>query len=247
MATIAVNGTKKRKKRRLKKKYKIRFTIFALILISALILYFPAKKRLESTLHPAPIGTVKVDWYKDLNQSHLKHAKANGIQPFSTNQQLEEEVPQMMKEDKLVKISDNRYYRICPLTHSHPYLTPAAKDFLEELGKRFSAKLKEHQLPHYYYQISSLLRTDENQKPLMGSNGNASPNTSHRYATTFDIPYFTLIKRTLLWKEAEVTDGRATKLLSETIGELRKEGLCVVVTERKERCFHITVTGNNKS
>ena len=232
----------KKKKRRLKKKYKIRLIVFALVTISAIILYFPARAKIESMLHPAPIGTVKVDRYRDLNLLHLKHAKTHGIKPFKTNQQLKDEVPMLIKEDKLVKISDNQYYRICPLTHSHPYLTPAAKDFLDELGKRFSEKLEEKELPHYYYQISSLLRTDENQKNLRGSNGNASANTSHRYATTFDIPYFTVVKRTLLWNEAEVTDGRATKLLSETIGEMRKEGRCVVVTERNERCFHITVT-----
>jgi len=31
------------------------------------------------------------------------------------------------------------------------------------------------------------------------------------------------------------------KLLSETIGGLRDEGRCLVGTEKKERCFHITV------
>jgi hypothetical protein len=61
------------------------------------------------------------------------------------------------------------------------------------------------------------------------------------YGTTFDIPYFTLVKRTLLWYEAEVIDGNASKLLSDAIGEMRKEGRCVAVTEKNERCFHITV------
>lgn len=242
MEAKVVSGVTKKRKRRLKKKYKIRFAVLAFVAISALIIYFPARKKIESMKHPAPIGTVKVDWYKDLNLLHLKHAQANGIKPFKSNQQLKTELPELIKEGKLKEISDNSYYRICPLTHSHPYLTPAAKDFLKELGKRFSDKLEEHELPHYYYQISSLLRTDENQKSLRGSNGNATANTSHRYATTFDIPYFTVVKRTFLWNEAEVTDARATKLLSETIGELRKEGRCVVVTERNERCFHITVT-----
>ena len=232
----------KRKKRRLKKKYKIRLIVLAVIAIAALVLYFPVKKKVNEMLHPAPIGTVKVDWYKDLNQKHLKYAQQNGIARFKTNEELEAGVPELLKTGKLEHISDNGYYRICPLTHSHPYLTPSAKNFLEELGKRFSQKLDEHDLPHYYYQVSSLLRTTENQKKLSRSNGNASPNTSHLYATTFDIPYFTVVKRTLLWKEAEVTDGRASKLLSEAIGELRKEGRCVVVTERNERCFHITVT-----
>jgi hypothetical protein len=227
---------------KLKKKYKIRLILLAMIGIVSIIAYFPLKRKLDAKLHPAPIGTVKVDWYKDLNLIHLKHAKQNGIKPFDDNTQLKKEVPALLKSGKLVKITDNKYYRICPLTHSHPYLTPSAKKFLDDLGERFSEKLAEKDLPEYYFQISSLLRTDESQKSLRKSNGNATSNSSHRYGTTFDIPYATVVKPTLLWNEAEVTDGRAAKLLSEAIGELRKEGRCVVVTERKERCFHITVT-----
>jgi len=91
MTTNAGNRTTKKKRRKLKKKYKIRFAVFALVVLSALVLYFPAKKKVESMLHPEPIGTVKVDWYKDLNLLHLKHAKTNGINPFKTNQQLKDE------------------------------------------------------------------------------------------------------------------------------------------------------------
>ena len=231
----------KRRKRKLKKKVKIRLILFAMMALSATILYFPVKNKIESVLHPDPIGTVAVDRYRDFNAVHLKHAKKSGVAPFKTNKDFENGVAALVKEDKLVEISDNKYYRICNLTHSHPYLTLAAEQFLEDLGKRFQEKLDENELPEYYFQISSLLRTKENQKRLSRSNGNASANSSHMYGTTFDIPYFTLVKRTLLWEEAEVTDGRASKLLSEAIGELRKEGRCVVVTERNETCFHITV------
>ena len=153
-----------------------------------------------------------------------------------------EEIPTLIRQKKLVKISDNRFYRVCALTHSHPYLTPGAKKLLKDLGKKFREKLNEKDMPAYYFQISSLIRTKENQKDLSRGNGNASSNTSHLYGTTFDIPYFTVVKRTLFWTEAEVTDGDASKLLSEAIGELREEGRCVVVTEKNERCFHITVT-----
>ena len=38
-----------------------------------------------------------------------------------------------------------------------------------------------------------------------------------------------------------MNDAAAIRLLSETIGELRKEKKLVVVTEKKEACFHITV------
>lgn len=237
-----IQNIKKRKRRKLKKKVKIKGTIFLLLIAVSIILYFPTKKKINNILHPGPIGTVKVDWYKDLNPIHLKHAKSNGISSFKTNEAFQEGIKNFLKENKLVEISDNKYYRVCHLTHSHAFLTPAAKEFLTELGKRFNKKLEEKNKPHYYFQISSLLRTIENQKDLSRGNGNASPNSSHYYGTTFDIPYFTVVKRTLFWNETEISDGDASKLLSEVIGEMRKEKLCVVVTEKNERCFHITVT-----
>ncbi len=239
--TVSYIRPAKPRKRKLKKKVKVQLTIFLTVIISFFILYFPIKSKIETILHPAPVGTVSVDRYRDFNAVHLKFAKKGGVAPFKTNNDFENGVGILVKEDKLVEISDNKYYRICKLTHSHPYLTPDAEQFLDDLGKCFQEKLDENDLPEYYFQISSLLRTKENQSRLSRSNGNATSNSSHMYGTTFDIPYFTLVKRTLLWEEAEVTDGRASKLLSEAIGELRKEGRCVVVTERNETCFHITV------
>lgn len=241
MATTRTINKSASKKRKLKKKVKIRLTVFAIVFLAALILYFPVKQKIETMLNPAPIGTVRVDRYLDFNVVHLKYAKQNGISPFKTNEEFEHEIAALLKDDKLVEIKDNGYYRVCKLTHSHPYLTPAAKQFLKDLGNKFHEKLDEKEIPEYYFQISSLLRTKENQKNLSRNNGNATSNSSHMYGTTFDIPYFTLVKRTFLWYEAEVMDGNASKLLSEAIGEMRKEGRCVAVTEKNERCFHITV------
>jgi hypothetical protein len=212
-----------------------------LLFFTFLIAYFPIKRKINEVLNPAPVGTVRVDNFRDFNAIHLIHAKKNGTKPFGTNKDFEEGIGALLKEDKLVKISDNDYYRICPLTHSHPYLTPKAEEFLIDLGKRFQKKLEEKGLPEYYFQISSVLRTKENQSNLSRVNINATSISSHMYGTTIDIPYTTVIKRTFLWKEAEVTDGNASRVLSEALGELRKEGRCVVVTERKEACFHITV------
>jgi hypothetical protein len=231
----------KRKKRKLKKTVKIKLQIFAILIITAFIVYIPVKRKINSVLHPAPLGMVSVDQYKDFNAIHLYHAKINGTKPFKTNSDFDAGIGDLVKTDKLVKIKDNGYYRICDLTHSHPYLTPKAKDFLDDLGKRFREKLDKKGMPDYYFQISSLLRTKENQSDLSRSNINATTISSHMYGTTFDIPYTTVVKRTLFWKEAEVTDGNASKLLSETLGELRKEDRCVIVTERKEACFHITI------
>ena len=231
----------KRRKRKLKKKVKIKMQVFAILMISVFIVYFPIKRKINSILHPLPIGTVSVERYKDFNAIHLYHAKINGTKPFKTNLDFEKGIGDLLKQDKLVKIKDNGYYRICDLTHSHPYLTPKTKDFLDDLGKRFHEKLDEKKMPKYYFQISSVLRTKENQSDLSKRNINATTISSHMYGTTFDIPYTTVIKQTLLWNEAEVTDGNASKLLSEALGELRNEDRCVIVTERKEACFHITI------
>lgn len=238
---IKSSSGSKTRKRKLKKKVKLRLLLFSAIVLTAFILYFPVKNRIDDALHPPSVGSVSVDRYRDFNAVHLIHAKKGGITPFNTNKDFEEGISALVKDDKLVEVSDNSYYRICDLTHSHPYLTPVTEQFLEDLGKRFQEKLEEKGLPEYYFQISSLLRTKENQKRLSRSNGNATTNSSHMYGTTIDIPYTTVIKPTILWNEAEVTDGRASKLLSEAIGEMRKEGRCVAVTERNEACFHITV------
>ena len=187
------------------------------------------------------VGTIRVDYFKDLNAAHLKYAKANGIKGFKSNKEFKEQIGDLVDDDELVEIETCKYYVVDKLTHSHPYLTPDAAELLDDIGKRFQDKLEEHDLKKRYYQVTSLLRTGESQRGLSRSNVNASSNSSHLYGTTFDITYARVFTKQKLQKSAEIADGPAIRLLSEAIGELRKEGRCVVVTERKERCFHITV------
>jgi hypothetical protein len=187
------------------------------------------------------VGTIRVDYYKDLNATHLKYAKANGIEGFKSNKEFRQQIDDLVDDDELVKVETCDYYVVDNLTHSHPYLTPDAAELLEDIGKRFHEKLEDNNLKKRYYQVTSLLRTGESQRGLSRSNVNATSNSSHLYGTTFDITYARVFTKPKLQKSAEIADGPAIRLLSEAIGELRKEGRCVVVTERKERCFHITV------
>jgi hypothetical protein len=196
----------------------------------------------EPLLFPYDVGTVRVDRFRDLNEIHVAYAKTQGIVGFTTEKNLLEGVDTMVKAGKLVKIADNDYYVLKELTHSHPYLTPGAAKLLDEIGIRFRKKLEAKGLDKCYFQISSLLRSNENQRRLSRFNSNASSNSSHLYATTFDIAYNKVIKKPNPQERIEVVDGPAMKLLSETIGELRKEGRCLAVTERREACFHITST-----
>ena len=246
--TELLNRTKSRgkKKFRLKKAVKTKLyltggAILVFILAVFLISKFITGEGDEKPEVIKSVGTIRVDYYKDLNAVHLKYAKANGIKGFKSNKEFREKIDDLLDDDELVKVETCKYYVVDKLTHSHAYLVPEAADLLEEIGKRFQEKLDENDLPKRYYQITSLLRTGESQRGLSRSNVNATSNSSHLYGTTFDITYAKVYTKPKLQKSAEIADGPAIRLLSEAIGELRKEGRCVVVIERKERCFHITV------
>lgn len=233
---------KKRKARRLKPGIK-RILIVSFILIASLIA-IPALMSDHSSSQAREVGKVSVERYKDLNAKHLKHAKANGIKPFNTDADVLEGVNELMREGQLERLEDNRYYVVDHLTHSHPYLTPETIELLDLIGERFHDKLKENNLEKYHFKITSVLRTKESQKRLSRSNINASSDSSHLYGTTFDISWKNLIKKGWFGKQTIVAHGPAIRLLSQTIGELKKEGKLVVVTEYKEACFHITIADN---
>jgi hypothetical protein len=229
----------RRRRRRLKKSVKR-----VLIMIGAAILLLisvpHAIKHLRPEI-PGDKGIVRVDRYRDLNAIHLEHAKKNGIAPIGLDKDVKETAAKLIGENKLVKLTDTRYYIVDHLTHSHPYLTPETVDLLDLIGRRFSSKLRENNLGNYRFRISSVLRTRESQKRLGRSNINATNESSHLYGTTFDIGWKKIYRKTFWGKSHLVADAPAIKLLSETIGELRKEGHLVVVTEMKEACFHITL------
>jgi uncharacterized protein YcbK (DUF882 family) len=237
-----------RKKYKLKKGVRNKLLIFSIVSVVSIVSFFifsrpaTAEKMEEmEAIGPRVIGTIIVDKYSDLNKIHLKYAESNGIKGFKSDKEFNEKAKELVSDGDLVKIENSDYYVVDKLTHSHPYLTPKAADLLDEIGKRFQKKLEDKDMKKRYFQITSLLRTGESQRRLGQSNTNATSNSSHLYGTTFDITYARVFRKPKLMDKFEVEDGPAIKLLSETIGELRKENRCVVVTERKERCFHITV------
>jgi len=233
---------KKRKGRRLKPKYKRLFIVILMLIISFIAI--PLLMRDHSSSQATEVGKVSVAKYKDLNARHLKHAKANGIKPFSSDADVLEGVKELIREGELEKLEDNQYYMVDNLTHSHPYLTPETIELLDLIGERFQEKLKDNNIEIYHFRITSVLRTKESQKRLSRSNINATSDSSHLYGTTFDISWKNLIRKGWFGKQTTVAHGPAIRLLSQTIGELKKEGKLVVVTEFKEACFHITIAEN---
>lgn len=129
-------------------------------------------------------------------------------------------------------------YKVDPLEYSIPYLTPAAKALLDEIGSRFQTAMSEQGLRKHRIVVTSVLRTDDDVNRLRKTNGNATKNSAHRYATTFDITYVRFNRMSL--KGQTASSQQMANILGEVLAELRKEGRCYVRYERLEPCYHIT-------
>lgn len=171
--------------------------------------------------------------FADLNPEHLEVAKRLGLPA----------IPQTRAElaglSGLVQIRDNDYYVLDDLKYSMPYLTKGAAEELNTIGKAFSDSLKSKKLLDYKLVVTSLLRTEEDVRRLRRSgNPNASDNSAHCHATTFDITYTRYYREDE--SEAFMQPYELTKVLGEVLRDQKKAGRCLVKYERKEHCFHIT-------
>ncbi len=183
-------------------------------------------------------GTLNLNYYLrtlgDLNNAHLRSARKLGLKQPLRNRQEAETV-----KGNLVRIQSNRHYKVDRLTHSVPYLTNGTAELLGMIGKNFNDSLKSKNLPQYRIIVTSVLRTEDDIKRLKDSgNVNATANSAHCYATTFDITYARYEKVDRFGKSAST--GTLQKVLGEVMLDLKKQKKCYVKFEVKQRCFHIT-------
>jgi hypothetical protein len=184
----------------------------------------------------------KVDKLKDDNNVHLEAARRMGIQPVATNAEFESRKEEMVKGKVLMELVDTETYQVKKLTHSYPYLVPKAVELLGEIGERFEGKLEQLGIKPHRMQISSVFRTVECQNGLGKRNTNAAPESAHMFGTTFDITYKEFIPMNgVPAKEGYCRHDLMRHVLAEVLTEMRSEGRCKVVIERKQACFHVTV------
>ena len=170
--------------------------------------------------------------FADMNLVQLGAAKRYGINS------IDDRTFDFEGSSHLTEITGCETYSIDDLTHSVPYLTPAAAELLKEIGRDFQARTLEMGMPKCRIVVTSVLRTREDVRRLKRVNGNVSENSAHCYGTTFDISYFRF--RTCGWVSRDVYDDRLVEILADVLTEKRKEGLCYVRFEKKQHCFHIT-------
>lgn len=199
----------------------------------------PIKRSLE---RKAAIGfrfSSSTDYHKafpDLNDIQLATASRLGVACCNNREEA------IHRKDDLVYVGSNPFYEVDDLKHSIPYLIPRAARLLNEIARSFLDSLDSRGLPHYKIMVTSLLRTTEDIQKLKKINVNASENSCHRHATTFDICYNKFVKINDLDEPSSNNTWpiELKQILAEVLDDQRKQGTCYIKYEYRQACFHIT-------
>lgn len=166
--------------------------------------------------------------FRDLQPVQFGAATKNGIKDPLVNKR---GIAPLVKQGNLVKISSCKAYDIDPLTHSYPYLVPMAARLLKDIGEGVQQRTGTRS----QIIVTSVLRTQESVASLAKDNVNATKKSCHLYGTTFDITYVRYNRK------GKVSDQQMAEALKQTLKQLRKQGRCYVICEKKQHCYHITV------
>ncbi len=223
----------------MKRKYKTACIAFVLLLSITGIVYLllPTPKVFQYNTPRNIKGVVSYRRaFNDLNDVQLIAAQKHGIQPQKDRESV-------LRIEGLEEIISCEVFDVDTLTHSIPYLVPRAKTLLYDIGENFRDSLINKGLNPNKIIVTSVLRTQEDIKGLRKGNINASDNSTHAYATTFDISWkrFAYIKEIGNIEMEPVSADTLKLVLSEVLRDLRKAERCYVKHEAKQACFHITV------
>lgn len=176
-----------------------------------------------------PLRTV----FNDSNHVHLEAARALGIKPITGDADI------LNLNRPLERVASCREYYLDRLTHSFPYLVPEAATLLRDIGAAFADSLSARGGGNYRIKVTSVLRTPVTVKRLRRVNSNATEESTHNYATTFDISYSKFIYDGDNGAPHRTFED-LKNLLAEVLADMRRQGCCYVKFEYKQSCFHIT-------
>ena len=198
----------------------------------------PSHTDLKNAAHIHPIRGVYNygACFPDVQDVQIAAARKWGVRPVRNRHQAEQ------RKNELVFVGSCPYYAIDRgMTYSTPYLVPRAAALLSDIGRNFLDSLYLKGVPLHRIVVTSILRTEDDVARLMRRNGNASDQSCHRFATTFDIAYnrYNTVQPPGETRRV-VRDDTLKYVLSEVLRDLRRQGRCYVKYEVKQGCFHIT-------
>lgn len=169
----------------------------------------------------------------DKVKHYLEESFLKGTQQFLRRKK---DIIKLVESGVLVEIQENEYFVLDTMWYSYPFLTPDAKELLDEIGQRFQRKLENTGLECTRFTITSMLRTTSSVAYLRKWNRNSIKNSAHLHGTTFDISYKSFHGTKELTKAECMYLGDA---LSKTIWELRYKKKCWATYETWQTCLHV--------
>ena len=125
-----------------------------------------------------------------------------------------------------------RGYHLSGLSHSDPFLLPAAREVLEDMANRFADAMEGTADEGASIRITSLTRTQSQQDRLRRRNANAfKGKSSHSYGASFDVAF---IDR----PNESVTCPGPTWAMQTILKDMQNEGKILIIPEGN--CMHIT-------
>lgn len=170
--------------------------------------------------------------FTDGQDLQIKAAKKVGVKPKKNREY------DFNSDKQLTNIRSLQQIEVDKLDFSVPYLTKEAAKLLADIGQNFTDKLTDKGYRPHKIIVTSVLRTEEDIRKLQKVNGNAVKNSTHAYATTFDITYDRF--RRVSTKGNVAYNDVLIETLADVLKDMQNEGRCYVKFERNQHCFHIT-------
>lgn len=216
----------------------------------------------ERILNPLPVMTPGQEegLRRFLSSRHLIRARVVGERVGD-----EEALDSLVGAGVLIRLEEATDLWIVRQEVSRPVVVPEVRVLLDTLGLRFQRRLAEIGVPPYRIEVTSALRTTEDQARLRRTNGNASAGVStHEFGATVDLSYAAFappaesgvplpsegdplrpIVDRLSNLAMESVSARKSRELGRIFGEVlleaQDEGLALVIYERQQTVYHVTV------
>jgi hypothetical protein len=217
----------------------------------------------DRILGPLPVMTPTAEGAlrRFQNSAHIARARALGVRVGN-----QAAADSLRSAELLVQLEDSTHHWIVRRGSSPAYVVPHLRTLLEVLAVRFQERLAEMGLPPYRIEVTSALRTSERQAELRQSNANAAVGvSSHEFGTTVDLSYAAFappadppaeiltnvptelaphLERIVDLALESVSARKSRELgaiFSQVLREAQAEGLALVLYERQQTVYHLTV------
>lgn len=216
----------------------------------------------ERILNPLPVTTPgqEAGLRRYLSSRHLARAREVGTRVAD-----EAALDSLLAAGTLVRLEASTERWIVRDEVWRPVVVPEMRALLDTLGTRFQRRLAEMGVPPYRIEVTSALRTTEDQGRLRVTNSNAATGvSSHEFGTTVDLSYAAFAPpaepvpglpsgdgplkaplERLAYLALESVSARKSRelgrIFAEVLLEAQEEGFALVIYERQQTVYHVTV------